>query len=170
MLGAITRSTDDGFEIIAATDSELTVWRSNTTGYVKSFTASATCDYLENYVYDGKQHIACVEDSSRGSSTISLFNTQLVKQAEFSLPFEVTAMANTGGQQLLLASSTSLGQSYFSSQRVNHLHLYDPFIGASVWTSAPLIGEINGIEVLSDDVTGAQKIAVSTSSAMYIAR
>ena len=36
--------------------------------------------------------------------------------------------------------------------------------------SAPLIGEINGIEVLTDDVTGTQKIAVSTSSAMYIAR
>ena len=170
MVGAITRSTDEGFEIIAATSTELTVWQSNTTGYVKSFTAAASCDYLENYAYDGQHYIACVENSFSSTSTFSLFNTQLVKQVEVSLPFEITAMANTGGQQLLVASSASIGQSFFTSQKENRLHLFDPFISESVWTSAPLIGEINGIDVLVDEVTGAQKIAVSTDAAMYIAK
>ncbi len=170
MVGAITRSTDSGFEIIAATSSELTVWQSNATGYVKSFTAAASCDHLENYTVDNEYYVACIENSYSGQSTFTLFNSQLVKQVDIALPFEVTAMAATYGQQLLFGASTTLGQSYYSSQKVNNLHLFDPFIGASVWTSAPLIGEINGIEVLEDELTGTQKIAVSTDKAMYIAK
>ena len=42
MLGAITRSTDTDFDIIAATNSELTVWEPNASGYVKRYTAAAT--------------------------------------------------------------------------------------------------------------------------------
>ena len=84
--------------------------------------------------------------------------------------YEVTALASIDDQQLLMATSTPLGRSFFSSLELHNIHLFDPFLGDFVWSSVPLVGQINGMDVLTDPVTGVQKIAISTDAAMYIAK
>ena len=168
MLGAITRSTDNGFEIIAATNSELTVWTPNATGYLKSYTAAATCDHLDTITVENDPYIVCIENSSR-SSTLQVFDTQLVKQVERLINYEITAIESTNDHQLLIGASANIGQS-FTSQKINNLRLIDPIAGNTVWTSAPLLGEINGLDSITDSETGLRKLAVTTSAAVYIAR
>jgi len=169
MINAITLGTENGFELIAATSSELTLWKPNSSGFVKSYTATATCNNLETFSADGVAFIACVEHSSQ-ESTFSVFNTQLVKQAEYTVDFEVTAIESTDSNQLLVASQESVGPSYNINQKLSFLRLFDPFFGTTVWKSAPLVGRVNGMDVVADTDSGKMKIAIATSEAMYIAK
>ena len=167
----MTRSIDDGFEIIAATSSELTLWTPNTDGFTKSYTAAAECYYLDIISVDGEDYIVCAESDSfwYSTTTLSVFNTQLIKQVETSLDFKITATRSTGGSQLLIGATKELeGQSSSSSLKEYTLRLFDPLFGTTVWTSRPLVGQINGIDTITDPVTGEGKIAVATSAAIYV--
>ena len=119
------------------------------------------------------RYIACAGSSGYFSdtTTLTVFNTQLIKQSEITLDYKITAIKSTGGQQILIGTSEAIDtQNFYSNQRLYTLRLLDPLIGASVWSSKPLVGQINGIDTITDPVTGESKIAVATSAAMYITR
>lgn len=169
MVGAITIDNGAGFDIVAANSTELTLWQPSDDGFSKSYTASASCSYLADLVIDNETYIACVEtDFRREDATLVLFNSMLIKQSEVELDFDVTAMTSNGQGQLLLGARSEI--ELYSNIYVNELVLINPSSGLTLWKSASLVGQITGLEFLEESSTGATRLGISTSGAMYISR
>jgi len=168
MIGAIAIDNGNGFDIAVAAGSELTLWKPADTGYNKIYTASAECKYLTSVVISNVVNIACIESNHWGENTkLTLFNTSLIKQSEVSLGYEVTAVQSNGGQILM---GTTKELDIYSRVDQTNLVLINPTTGLTLWESAPLVGQITGIELLHSSSSGTTRIGLSTNRAMYISR
>jgi len=167
MNGAVVINHDAGFDIVAATNSELTLWKSVNGGYSKFHTAGVDCDVLSIFQSDGEPHVACIASDFFGDdSTLTTYNSQLIKQSETELPGSVSAMLDNGDGQLLIANEIEDDNNDVD----NKLQLINPQTGFTVWSSIPLVGEITGLSVIVDSLTGGKKLGISTAQAMYIVR
>jgi hypothetical protein len=168
MIGAIAIDNGNGFDIAVAAGSELTLWKPADTGYNKIYTASAECKFLTSIVINNAINIACIESNHWGENTkLTLFNTSLIKQSEVSLGYEVTAVQSNGGQILM---GTTKELDIYSRVDQTNLVLINPTTGLTLWESAPLVGQITGIELLHSSSSGTTRIGLSTNRAMYISR
>jgi len=167
---ALVLQTTSGFNIAAATTNELSLWSaSGDETYTKKFAASVDCHFLELVVNEAEQEIACgYVDSEEDESTISLFDTDLVMQTQLKLNYTITAMSYRPTGELLVTTKENVASvSGFYFYKAHTLREIDSATGATIWQSAPLLGEINAISY-SDPSAADTKMALSTSSAMYI--
>jgi len=127
------------------------------------------CHSIEHVVNGSEDQIACVQtDRWEDSTTISLFNQELVKQTDLHLNFAVTAITSSSSGELYIGAKEEVESSSFFFDGVHTLRKINADTGAIIWESAPLLGEINAISFTDTEAGGESKMAISTSSAMYI--
>lgn len=168
---AIAINTTSDFDIAAATNSELTLWRKSDEGpYVKIFNTSAQCHFIQEVVISSEQLILCgrTETWNNKPTTLSLFSLDLEKQSEIDLDYIVTAISATPTGELLVGARNDLHAHPYSNNDEHTLRQINPLTGNTLWKSAPVLGEINAISFTDTPDGSVAKMAFSTSSAMYI--
>lgn len=165
---AIAINGESSFAIVAATSSELTLWEPLDGTYSKANTVNVECSFLQ-HIKSGTEHeIACMQSAySSTESKIIVFNLELGKQAELTVDYIITAIKSTPEGELLIGAKEGVESSFYFDGYEHTLRTISRFNGATTWKSPPLLGEINAISFLDPDA-GNSKMAISTSSAMYI--
>lgn len=169
MVGAVAANKDSGFDIVAATLSELTLWRKEEGQYAKTNTVNINCFAIAYLGDSAESSIACLQygrDYGSGS-TVTLFDTELNQQAEFAFDFNITAISAVTSGELVIGTLQDAYPGAGYNEFEYNLRMISASSGSTIWESAPLHGSINEISVLNLP-SGDSKMAVSTSKAMYI--
>lgn len=169
MVGAVAVNKDSGFDIVAATHSELTLWRKEEGLYTKTDTVNINCFAIAYLGDTADSSIACLQygrDYGSGS-TVTLFDSGLNQQAEFAFDFQISAIDAVSSDELVIGTLQYASPGARYGEYESNLRIVSPSSGSTIWKSAPLHGSINEISVLNLP-SGESKMAVSTSEVMYI--
>lgn len=90
---AIAINGESGFDIVAATATELTLWKKSGNSCTKTNTAGIECNFVRHIVINTEHQIACVQsDVWDAEAKVILFNSELNKQAELDFDYAITTI------------------------------------------------------------------------------
>lgn len=169
MVEAVAINKNSGFDIVASTLSELTLWEKSEGVYEKTNTVNSACYEIHHIVKDDEHQIACLQygRSYGAGSIITIFDSELNENAEFEFDFFISTINSAPNGELVVGTQEDAWLNAGFRELEYGLRMIDPVTGSTVWKSTPLLGYINAVSFLNTQA-GSSKMAISTSSAMYI--